>query len=209
MFLAGVGPGGDGDSGPVGPDTLAWALPACPRSWQSHASEDVLRSARLRFAGAAGASAPRSPQSGPGRQGVCFQACTPHPAALPSGWLGEESGAASGPVAAGCSRGQRSQAEPAACWGPRWHSSDTLLPRGRGLSSFGSRPSAVQEVGKSIKGVFQFAFFLLFLVSHCLLGPATRSLCLKDRHASPGQHTGCGARPSGCSLSEGPLFTGP
>lgn len=128
-------------------------------------------------AGAAGASAPRSRQSGPGRQGVCSRARTPHPAALPSGWPGEESRAACRPVAAGCCRGQRSQAEPAACRGLRWRSDDTCSPEGEVFLP--SAPTCFQtfrgarggKVNQRCFSVCVFSSFFWFLVACWALQP--------------------------------------
>lgn len=90
----------------------------------------------------------------------------PHPAALPWGWPGG---------VRGCRpfRGTAGWAEPAARWGPRCPQATPCSPEERSYFLRLPRvcgPSSVQEVGRSIKGVFQFAFFPPFFSFSLLAG---------------------------------------
>lgn len=212
MFRAGLGPGGDGDGGPVGPDTPVWALHASPWSWQRHASEAVLRSARLVCRGSWGLSS-SLPAEWPRASGCLFPSSHPTPCSSALGVAGRRVPGCLQTRRCRVLQGTAESGRASRVQGAEVALGRHLLPRGRGLSSFGAHvfpdlPRCKRWESQS-KVFFSLRFFLLFLVSRCLLGPAARSLGLKDRRASPGQHTGRGARPRGCSLSEGRLFTGP
>lgn len=72
-----------------------------------------------------------------------------------------------------------------------------------------SRPSAVQEVGKSIKGVFQFAFFPPFFGFSLLAGPCSQVTVSEGPACVPRAAHRSWGEAQRLQLSEGPLFTGP